>query len=60
MIAANQNDVETIKIENRRFKDALSRAESGLCALYRSAAAQGDAFYMNDPTLRQELAELKV
>jgi site-specific DNA recombinase len=62
MIAANQNDAEAmaIKIENRRLKDALSRVESGIRALFKSAAAHGDAFNMNDPILRQELADLKV
>ena len=59
MIAANQNDAEVIEAESSRLKVALSRAEGGLRALYRGAAAHGDAFDMADPVFRQELSELK-
>jgi DNA invertase Pin-like site-specific DNA recombinase len=55
MIAANENDRETVEGEIIRLKAALARTESGLKALYRGAADQGDAFDVTDPIFRQEL-----
>lgn len=59
MIAANENDRETIDAEVTRLKGAFTRTEGALRALYRAAAIRGDEFDINDPIFRQELADQK-
>ncbi len=59
MMAANENERETLEAEFMRLNAALGRTESGLRALYRGAAMKGDAFDMDDPVFRQELADMK-